>query len=147
MILEITGWGMLLAGIAALILPGPGLLLVLAGLVALSRRHAWAARWVEPVRVRAVRGAAHGVRSRPRILGSCLGALCLAALGVLWLVHPREPSWWPLRRTWWLFGGWWTGATLLVSSLAAFALIGYSYRRFHADPDALAALIAPETDR
>ncbi|GAB4010860.1 PGPGW domain-containing protein [Nocardioides ultimimeridianus] len=139
-LLEILGWLLLAAGVAALILPGPGLLLLFAGLAVLSRQYAWARRWVEPVRLRALRGAADGVQTWPRILGSCLGAACLGALGVLWIVGPDEPGWWPDDAGGWLIGGVWTGATLLVSCAAAYALIVYSYRRFHGRPEALAEL-------
>lgn len=139
-LLEILGWLLLAAGVAALILPGPGLLLIFAGLAVLSRQYAWARRWVEPVRLRALRGAADGVQTWPRILGSCLGAACLGALGVLWIVGPDAPSWWPKDGAGWLVGGAWTGATLLVSCVAAYVLIGYAYRRFHGKPEALAEL-------
>jgi len=141
LLLETVGWVLLLAGIAALVLPGPGLLLMLAGLAVLSRQYAWARRWVEPVRLRALQGAADGVQTWPRIMLSCLGALCLGALGVLWVVDPDVPSWWPVHDRWWLIGGIWTGATLMFSSLAALVLIGYSYRRFHGRPEAVAELV------
>lgn len=140
LVLEVVGWLLLIAGVAALVLPGPGLLLMFAGLAVLSRQYAWARRWVEPVRLRALQGAADGVQTWPRILASCLGALCLGALGVLWIADPDVPRWWPLRDGWWLLGGSWTGVTLLGSCLAAFALIVYSYRRFHGRPEAVAEL-------
>lgn len=140
LLLEVLGWVLLLAGIAALVLPGPGLLLMFAGLAVLSQSYAWARRWVEPVRLRALRGAAEGVETWPRIVASGAGATVLGALGVLWIVDPDAPSWWPLRDAWWLIGGRWTGVTLLVSCGAAYALIVYSYRRFHGRPDAVAAL-------
>lgn len=140
LLLEVLGWLLLAAGVAALVLPGPGLLLVFAGLAVLSRQYAWARRWVEPVRLRALRGAADSVQTWPRILASCLGAGCLGVLGALWIADPDVPRWWPLRDGWWLVGGPWTGVTLLVSCAAAYVLVGYSYRRFHGHPEALAEL-------
>jgi hypothetical protein len=146
LVLEVLGWLLLLAGVAALVLPGPGLLLMFAGLAVLSRQYHWARRWAEPVRLRALMGAAEGVQTWPRILMSCAGALALGAAGLLWLLDPDAPRWWPLRDAWWLLGGPWTGVTLLLSSVAALALIGYSYRRFHGRPEAVAALAAEVED-
>ena len=140
LIFEVLGWVMLLAGIAAIFLPGPGLLLMFGGLALLSRSYPWAERWVDPVRLRALRGAAEGVETWPRIIASTLGALSLGAFGVLWIFQPPAPSWWPLAATYWLLGGAWTGVTLLISCLIALALLVYSYRRFHGKPDAVAAL-------
>lgn len=140
LVLEVVGWLLLVVGIAALVLPGPGLLLMFAGLAVLSQQYEWAERWVEPVRLRALRGAAESVETWPRIIASTVFALGLAACGVLWIVGPEEPSWWPLSDDWWLPGGVWTGVTQIVSGALAVVLIVYSYRRFYGRPDAVAAL-------
>jgi hypothetical protein len=135
-VLETLGWVLLLLGIAAIFLPGPGLLGIFAGLALLSQQYDWAERRVEPVRLRAMLGAAEGVETWPRIVASCLGAVVLAACGVLWIMEPDAPGWWPLSETWWLPGGMWTGVTQVASAFIAVGLIIYSYRRFHDDPDA-----------
>lgn len=140
LLLEALGWVLVVAGIAALVLPGPGLLMILAGLVLLSEEYEWARRRLDPVRQRALRGAAESVQAWPRIVISVLGALTIDAFGVLWTVHPPAPRWWPLKDAWWLLGGRWTGVTLMLSGLLALALIVYSYRRFHGKPAAVAAL-------
>jgi hypothetical protein len=129
--LETAGWALLLVGVAAIPLPGPGLLGVFAGLALLSRQYDWADRRVEPVRLRALRGAADGVETWPRIILSCLAALVLAGLGVLWSLEPPVPGWWPLPELLWLPGGIWTGLTQVGSAVFAVGLIVYSYRRFH----------------
>ena len=105
LVLETFGWILLLAGVAAIFLPGPGLLGIFAGLALLSQQYDWAERRVEPVRIRALRGAAEGVETWPRIVASVLGALVLVACGVLWIQRPDAPGWWPLAETWWLPGG------------------------------------------
>ena len=138
--LEVLGWTLLVLGIAAVFLPGPGLLGIFAGLALLSQQYDWAERRVEPVRLRALRGAAEGVETWPRIVASCVGALVLAACGVLWILKPPAPSWWPLAEGWWLPGGVWTGVTQVASAFIALALIVYSYRRFHGKPEALESL-------
>lgn len=139
-VLETLGWVLLLVGIAAIFLPGPGLLGIFAGLALLSQQYDWAERRVEPVRVRALRGAAEGVETWPRIVASVLGAGLLVAFGVLWILSPPAPSWWPLAESWWLPGGIWTGVTQIASGIIALALIVYSYRRFHGNPEAVEAL-------
>ena len=139
-VLEIIGWALLLAGIAALVLPGPGLILMFAGLAVLSQQYTWAERWVEPVRLRALKGAAESVENWTRIILSTIFALGLVACGVLWIAQPGVPSWWPVDDGWWLPGGLWTGVTQIGSGILAIALIAYSYRRFHGKPEAVAEL-------
>ena len=133
---EIVGWLLVVAGIAALVLPGPGLLMIFGGLAVLSRQYAWARRYVEPVRLRALRGAAEGVETWPRIVASTLGALSIGAVGMVFLLKPPAPHWWPLEASLWLLGGDWTGVTLLGSCVIALAVLGYSYKHFHGHPDA-----------
>ena len=140
-VLETLGWILLLGGIAAIFLPGPGLLGIFAGLALLSQQYDWAERRVEPVRLRAMLGAAEGVETWARIVLSILGVLVLAGCGVLWILHPPAPSWWPLPESWWLPGGIWTGITQDASAVIALALIVYSYRRFHGHPE---AVVEPE---
>lgn len=137
---EVAGWILLVLGIAALFLPGPGLLGVFAGLALLSTRYEWAETRVDPVRLRALRGAAQGVATVPRIIGSCLGAVALAACGVLWIVSPAQPDWWNFPEWTWLPGGLWFGVTQILSAVIALALVGYSVRRFYRNPAAVAAL-------
>ena len=139
-VLETLGWALLLLGVAAIFLPGPGLLGIFAGLALLSQQYDWADRRVEPVRVRAMLGAAESVETWPRIIASSLGALALGGVGVLWIMKPPAPDWWPLAESWWLPGGVWTGVTQIASAFIAFALIIYSYRRFHGHPEKVAEL-------
>ncbi|MFH9857536.1 PGPGW domain-containing protein [Streptomyces althioticus] len=108
---------LLLVGVALLVLPGPGLLLVLAGLLVLADQFPAVARYVDPVRRRATRAARESVSTPLRITGSCLAAAALLAAGLFWGVMPDLP-----------FGGWPTGAGLIVSSVVLVALLVYSYR-------------------
>lgn len=139
-VLEGLGWLLVVIGVAALVLPGPGLLAILAGLVLLSQQYDWADRRVEPVRLRAMIGAAESVETWPRIIASAVAAVVLAACGLLWILSPPAPDWWTLRESWWLPGGLWTGITQIGSAIFAVGLIVYSYRRFHGKPEARAAL-------
>ena len=129
--LESLGWLLVVAGIAALILPGPGLLMLFGGLAILSHQYEWAERRVRPVERRAKRTAAESVQSPWKIAVSVLGATCVTAAGVLWMWRPDAPGWWPLDDRWWLAGGLPTGITLVASGIVAYALIVYSYRTYH----------------
>ena len=66
--LETLGWVLVVAGIAALVLPGPGLLAIFAGLALLSQQYDWAERRVEPVKEKALKAAAESVETWPRIV-------------------------------------------------------------------------------
>jgi hypothetical protein len=139
-VLETLGWVLLVLGVALIFLPGPGLLGIFAGLALLSQQYDWAERRVEPVKVRALIGAAEGVASWPRILLSLTGVAILVGCGILWIAKPPAPDWWPVSETWWLPGGIWTGVTQIASGAIALALIGYSYRRFRGKPEAVREL-------
>lgn len=138
--LEVVGWVMVLAGIAAMVLPGPGLLLLFGGVAVLSQQYEWAERRVDPLKFYALRAAAEGVETWPRIIMSSLGVLGLAAAGVLWAISPDVPGWWPLPDGLWLPGGWGTAFSLWISAIIAGALMVYSYRRFHGNPRAVEEL-------
>ena len=131
LVLETLGWVLVLVGIAALVLPGPGLLAIFAGVALLSQQYEWAERRLEPIKKRALKAAAEGVETWPRIVLSVLAALVLLGCGVLWIWDPPAPGWWPVDDGWWLIGGIATGATQVGSAIFALGLIVYSYRRFH----------------
>lgn len=145
-VLETAGWVVLVAGVLALVLPGPGLLMTFAGLWILSTQYAWARRWTMPVKIRALRGAAEGVETVPRIVFSSLVTLGLIGVGVVWLVSPPAPGWWPVDDRWWLFGGQTVAITMLVSSAIAVGLLIYSVVRFHGKPEARAEVDRMEAD-
>jgi hypothetical protein len=125
----VAGWVLVVLGVAALILPGPGLLLLLAGLVLLSQEYEWAARRVEPVRRKAYDVARSSVSSTLRIASSVMGALGIVVVGVVWWLDPRIPQVGPVGPALPL-GGWTTGSGIVISGLAALALVAYSVRRF-----------------
>lgn len=138
--IEVVGWVLVVAGIAALVLPGPGLLMIFAGVAVLSQQYEWAAKRLAPIKYRALKGAAESVETWVRITFSSLVALGLVACGVLWIWSPPMPGWYPLDERWWLPGGLVTGITQIASAIVAFILLGWSYRRFHGKPEAVAAL-------
>jgi hypothetical protein len=129
-LLQGAGWILVVVGLAALILPGPGLLALFAGMAMLATQYEWADRRLAPVRKAALRGAADSVKTGLRILVSVIGVCLLIGLGIYWGVSVAAPSWWPVGDKWWLVGGWGTGATLIGSGVIAGAMIVYSYLNF-----------------
>ena len=128
--IESLGWILVVVGIAALVLPGPGLLALFAGVFLLATQYEWAERRLEPVKKAALRGAADSVKSGPRIALSIFGILWLIGFGILWVAAPPAPDWWPLRESWWLPGGVWTGVSLIASGIIVSAMVVYSYQNF-----------------
>ncbi|EGD43719.1 (CHP02611) superfamily protein [Nocardioidaceae bacterium Broad-1] len=133
---ETVAWLLVVAGIAALVLPGPGLLMMCGGLALLARHYAWAGRWLGPVRRRALQGAAHSVATWPRIVLAAASALGIIGCGVVWTWSPAAPSWWPVSEAWWLPGGVAVAVTQFVAGMIGLGTIAYSCRRFRGRRDA-----------
>ncbi len=147
-LVEGAGWILVVVGIAAIPLPGPGLLGLFAGLAVLSQQYEWAEKRVRPVERAAMKAAADSVQTWPRIATSLLGVAWLCGIGTLWILDPAAPGWWPLDEGFWLFGGLWTGITLVASGLIALGILGYSYVTFRAgaDPHAEAQDVVGSSD-
>jgi len=128
--IEGLGWLLVVLGIAALVLPGPGLLALFAGMALLATQYDWAERRLEPIRKAAFKTAAESVQSWPRILLSTLFCLGLITLGIIWGMQPAAPAWWPLNDEVWLIGGWGAGGTLIASGVIALGMIIFSYKQF-----------------
>lgn len=128
--LQAAGWLLVAVGVAALVLPGPGLLALFAGLALLATQYEWARRRLEPVREAALRAAATSVASPVRLVVSAAGVAGMVALGVVWGVRPDAPAWWPIGDQWWMPGGWGTAVSLIVSGVIAGATLVYSYLNF-----------------
>ncbi|MFJ8913985.1 PGPGW domain-containing protein [Amycolatopsis sp. NPDC102389] len=119
----VAGVILLAVGIALLVLPGPGLLLVLAGLLVLASEFPVVEKYVDPIRDRAMKAAEDSVSSPLRIAGSVLAGLGLLAAGIVWgfRLVPGLP-----------LAGWSTGSSLILSGLILFALLIWSYKRVQA---------------
>jgi hypothetical protein len=117
-LIVVAGGVLLVVGVLLLVLPGPGLLLVLAGLLVLASEFPALERYVDPVRDRAMKAAEDSVSSPLRIAGSVLAGLALLAAGIVWGTVKSLP-----------FSGWSTGSSLILSSAILFALLIWSYRR------------------
>lgn len=120
-LLSVVGGALVIVGVVLLVLPGPGLLLVLAGLLVLASEFPALQRFVGPVRTRAMQAAEDSVSSPLRIAGSVLAGLALLAAGIVWGTVRSLP-----------LSGWSTGTSLILSSLILFALLIWSYLRVRA---------------
>ncbi|GAA0265830.1 PGPGW domain-containing protein [Cryptosporangium japonicum] len=117
-VVAVVGAVLLLVGVALLVLPGPGLLLVLAGLVVLASEFPGLERHVEPVRRQAMRAAEESVSAPWRIAGTVVFGLFMIGAGVVWGVVDSLP-----------LSGWSTGTSLILSGLVVLGLLVWSYRR------------------
>ncbi|MCW2769814.1 MAG: hypothetical protein JWR27_1247 [Aeromicrobium sp.] len=130
---EILGWTLIPVGIVLMPLPGPGMIIVVAGVALLSRNYVWAQRLLDPLERRAVEAARYGVATLPRIALGFLGGLWLAVLGVIWWISPEIPEFEVLSVG---FGpqlpahGWATALGLWASALAAWGVLAYSVAKW-----------------
>lgn len=112
----IVGAGILLVGLALMVLPGPGILLIVAGLAVLATEYVWARRLLVHAKDRAelVRQAA--VASPVRTAGSVIFSLGLVAVGVAMLIVDDVA--WPVLDSA-IDAGWGpvTGNILIVSGI------------------------------
>ena len=130
---EILGWTLVVIGIPMMPLPGPGTIVLVAGVALLAPHYTWARKILDPLRKRAVEAARYGVATLPRITVSALGGLWLFLAGVVWWTSPTIPEFEVLGVG---FGpqlpasGWGTGLGLMASGVAAWSLLVYSVRRW-----------------
>ncbi len=133
-VVSVLGAVLLAAGIAALVLPGPGLLLILAGLVVLATEFEWAAKRVDYMRDKALVAAESGVETWPRVVASAVSALVVMGVGVVWWLDPAIPDLGVVGPDL-PFGGWGTGVAIIVGGVIALVLLAYSVKRFRLDGD------------
>ncbi len=82
---------LLLAGIALLVLPGPGFLLIAAGLALLATRFDWAKKPLEFAKGKAVQGVEEVRNSRIKTALAILSAVALVVVGILGLAGVDLP--------------------------------------------------------
>jgi Putative transmembrane protein (PGPGW) len=111
----IAGGALVLVGIVLLVLPGPGLLLVLGGLLVLSSEFPAVDRYIDPIQHRAMKAAEDSVSSPLRLTFSVLCGVGLIVAGVVWGLVKTLP-----------LGGWPTGSSLILSGLVLLGLLVFS---------------------
>jgi uncharacterized protein (TIGR02611 family) len=118
----VVGGALTLAGIALLVLPGPGFVLVAAGLAILATKFTWAARPLAYAKDKAQVGIDEVAQSKRRTALALLGAAALLAAGILEVVGVDLPLVNVL-----------TASMLLVSGLGLLGTIVYAWRRSSGD--------------
>jgi hypothetical protein len=90
-VIAVLGGLLTLAGIGLLVLPGPGFVLVAAGLAVLATRFSWAKKPLDYAKDKAEQGIEEVGKSPLRAAGAAIAALVLVALGVLVIVGVDLP--------------------------------------------------------
>ena len=90
-VVAVLGGLLTLAGIALLVLPGPGFVLVAAGLAVLATRFSWAKKPLDYAKDKAEQGIEEVGKSPWRAAGAVLAALALVVLGALALAGVDLP--------------------------------------------------------
>ncbi|WP_138757085.1 PGPGW domain-containing protein [Modestobacter altitudinis] len=82
-VVAVLGGLLTLAGIGLLVLPGPGFVLVAAGLAVLATRFSWAKKPLDYAKDKAEQGIEEVGKSPLRAAGAAIAAVALIAVGVL----------------------------------------------------------------
>jgi archaellum biogenesis protein FlaJ (TadC family) len=117
-VVAVLGGLLTLAGIGLLVLPGPGFLLVAAGLAVLATQFDWAKRPLDYARHKAEDGVHEVGRSWWRAAFAVLCALALVAVGVLVLAGVDLP-----------FTNWFTAVVLVLSGLFLVGTVVFARRQ------------------
>jgi uncharacterized protein (TIGR02611 family) len=112
----IVGAALLAVGLAMMVLPGPGILLIVAGLAVLATEYVWARTLLVRAKRQAQKVQEAAVASPLRTGGSVVFALGLAALGVLMLLV-KNIAWPVLDSTIDKIWGPVTGSIMVVTGL------------------------------
>ena len=115
----ILGAALLALGLAMMVLPGPGILVIVAGLAVLATEYVWARRLLVRAKKEASKAQAAAVASPVRLAGTVVFGLVLLGLGIAMIAKKDLdlPFWSPV-----------TGGILAVTALILLATTYISYR-------------------
>jgi hypothetical protein len=126
----VVGIALVAGGIALLVLPGPGILLVAAGLAVLATEYVWAQRLVGKAKESAKKAQKEAVASPWRTGGTVAFALGSIAVGVLMLVID-DVSWPALDSMADSVWGPVTGSVLILTALVLLTTTVVAWRSEH----------------
>ena len=115
----ILGGGLLLLGLAMMVLPGPGILVIVAGLAVLGTEYVWAQRLLKRAKSQAEKVQEAAVASPVRTALTVLFGIGLLGVGVAMIAKPdvQLPAWGPV-----------TGSILAVTALILLTTTYLTYR-------------------
>jgi len=67
---SVAGFALVLAGLAMLVLPGPGLLVIIAGLAVLATEYVWAQRALNYAKLKGEQAKNRVLRRKPQVVGT-----------------------------------------------------------------------------
>ncbi len=111
----VLGIALLATGIAMMVLPGPGLIVIVLGLLVLSQEFEWAEKRLDQARDKALDAAHKTAASKPQTAFALLSSLAIMGAGVFMGLNKTLPG-----------HGWFTGGTLIASGIAAMATVLWS---------------------
>ena len=131
--MTVAGIALLAVGVALMILPGPGLLLIVAGLAVLATEYAWAHRLLKRARKQAEAAQQAAVASPTRTAGSVLFAVGMVALGIAMLTIDDVA--WPVLNS--LLDAIWslmTGSILVITGCVLLTMTYITIRAAKGEP-------------
>jgi len=129
----IAGVALLAVGLAMMVLPGPGILLIVAGLAVLATEYVWARTLLVKARKQAEAVQEAAVASPTRTAGSLVFALGLVVVGILMLVV-QDVSWPVLASILDKVWGPVTGGILVVTGLILMTTTVLTVRAARGEP-------------
>ncbi len=115
----IVGVALLALGVAMMVLPGPGILVIVAGLAVLATEYVWARRLLVRAQAEATKAQQAAVKSPARLAGTVTFGVLLLGLGLAMLIRRdlAVPFWSPV-----------TGGILAVTALIMLTTTYLSFR-------------------
>src|SRR5215207_1246870 len=106
-VVTILGVALLAAGLAMMVLPGPGILVIVAGLAVLGTEYVWARSLLDRAKTQAEKAQEAAVASRARTAGTVVFGVLMVTLGVAMLLLDLDVPFWSKV----------TGSILIVTAL------------------------------
>jgi hypothetical protein len=131
-VVTLVGVLIVASGVALMVLPGPGILLVVVGLAVLATEYAWAQNLLGTAKEKAVKAQEEAVASPWRTWATVLFALGMIGVGVAMLVVEDVP--WPVGDG--LLDSFWkplTGGIVIVTSMILLTTTALAVRDARSD--------------
>ena len=129
-VVSIVGAALILLGLALMPLPGPGFLVVVAGLGVLATQYEWARQLMGGAKDKAWTAQKEAVETPVRLAVTVAGALTTISVGAL-MIAVRDVAW-PFWSS--VFDAvWspWTGGGLILGGLVVLGTTFYAWRKTH----------------